>query len=68
MLIAYAVAGVGVLLLAGLVLVVRGHVRRFGRARDEVAAGLGRRVAAVPALRTRSVRPAETLRGSRPLD
>ena len=53
MLVAYAVAGVGVVLLAVLLLVVRGRVRRFGRAGAEVRAGLIERARAIPALRSR---------------
>lgn len=56
MLVAYAVAGVGVLLLAVLLLVVRGRVRRFTRTGTEVGAGLRARAAAIPALRSRRPR------------
>ena len=56
MLAAYVVAGVGVLLLAVLLLVVLGRVRRFGRAGAEVGAGLRARAAAIPALRSRRTR------------
>jgi hypothetical protein len=55
-LVAYAVAGVGVLLLAGLVLVVAGRVRRVRRAGDEAGASLRARAAAIPALRSRGAR------------
>lgn len=53
MLVAYAVAGVGVLLLALVVLVVLGRVRRVRRAGDEAGASLRARAAAIPALRSR---------------
>lgn len=56
MLVAYAVAGVGVLLLAGLLLVVRGRVRRFIRTGTEAGAGLRAKAAAIPALRSRRPR------------
>jgi hypothetical protein len=52
-LVAYAVAGVGVVLLAVLVLVVLGRVRRFGRVSAQVRAGLAERARAIPALRSR---------------
>lgn len=53
MLVAYAVAGVGVVLLAALLLTVRARVRRFGRVSAQVRAGLARRARAIPALRSR---------------
>ena len=52
MLVAYAVTGAGVVLLAVLVLVVAGRVRRFGAAAAEVRSGLRERTRAIPALRT----------------
>lgn len=54
MLVAYAVAGVGVVLLAVLVLVALGRVRRFGRVGAEVRSGLRERARAIPALRSRA--------------
>ena len=53
MLVAYAVAGAGVVLLAVLVLMAAGRVRRFGAIAAEVRSGLRERAAAIPALRSR---------------
>jgi hypothetical protein len=52
-LVSYVVAGVGVVLLAVLVLVVAGRVRRFGAAAAEARSGLRARAAAIPPVRSR---------------
>lgn len=53
MVLAYVIAGIGVLLLAGLVLAVLPRARRLSRASAELRGGLERGRAALPVLRRR---------------
>ncbi len=54
MVLAYVIAGIGVLLLAGVVLTVLPRVRRMSRATAELRGGLERGRAALPVLRRRT--------------
>lgn len=54
MVLAYVIAGIGVLLLAGVALTVFPRLRRLSRAAAELRGGLDRGRAALPALRRRT--------------